>query len=423
MKSTLKELEPGKVRVDVEVETADWKAAQEKAFKKLAAKVSVPGFRPGKAPEGMLRARVDQTRIINEALDIILSPTYGEVVREHKLKPMYQPTVNVTKVSDTDLGLSFETILVPDVKLGAYKGLKAEKKVAEVSDEDVANAISKRLEQAAELVLVDRPAKLGDTVTLDFEGFMENVPFEGGKADNYTLELGSNSFVPGFEDGLVGVKAGESKEINITFPTQYVAELAGKPATFKCLVHEVKEKQIPVLSDETVKDLGIQDVETVDALNAYEKERLLKEKENENNRQHYNDLVRQIVDNAEVTISNTIVDAEVAHQEEATKKQVESNGLTFQQYLDITGQTIEQLRENIRKDASANLKSYLVMEELSIAEKLLVDDAELDFEISKLADQYKMKVEDVKKALGNLETYRDNLRQRKLQDFILANNE
>ena len=423
MKSTVKELEPGKISIACEVETADWKAAQEKAFRKLAEKVSVPGFRPGKAPEAMLRSRVDGSRIINEALNIILSPTYGAAIREHKLKPMYQPTVNVTKVSDTDLSLEFEVVLVPDVKLGAYKGLHAEKKVAEVTDEDVAKAIEKRLEGAADLVVVEREAKLGDTITLDFEGFMEGVPFEGGKADNYTLELGSNSFVPGFEEALVGVKPGEQRDINVTFPTQYVAELAGKPAVFKCLVHEIKEKVIPVLSDETVKDLGIKDVETVDALNAYEKEHLLKEKESENNRAYYGDLVNQIIKGAEVTIAPSIVDAEVAHQEEMTKQQVESNGLTFQQYLEITGQTEEQLREHIRKDAAMNLKSYLVMEELCRAENLLVADAELDFEISKLADQYKMKVEDVKKALGNLENFRDNLRQRKLQDFILANND
>lgn len=423
MKSNVKTLEPGKVRIECEVDPKDWKAAQEKAFRKLAAKVVVPGFRAGKAPEAMLRARVDGNRIINGALDEILSPTYGAAIRDNKLKPMYQPSVDVLKISDTDLSVAFEVTLVPEVTLGQYKGLHAEKKTAEVKDEDVAAAIQKRLEGNADLVLVEREAKLGDTVTIDFEGFIDGVPFEGGKADNYVLVLGSNSFVPGFEEGLVGVKPGEEKDVNITFPEQYVAELAGKPATFKVKLHEVKEKVIPTLSDEAVKDLGLPEVETVEALNEYERKNLLAQKEDDCQREYYGAIVRQILDNASVTISPAIVEAEVKHQEETTRQQIESNGLTFQQYLEITGQTEEKLRESFREGASANLKSFLVMEELCIKENLLVSDAELDFEVSKLADQYKMKPEDVKKALGNLDGYRDNLRQKKLQDFILANND
>ncbi len=422
MKSNVKELEPGKVRIECEVETKDWKAAQEKAFRKLAAKVVVPGFRAGKAPEAMLRARVDSSRIINAAIDEILGPTYGKAIADNKLRPMYQPTVDITKLSDNDLSVAYEVVLVPEVTLGEYKGLHAEKKKAEVKDEDVSAAIAKRLEGNADLVVVEREAKMGDTVTIDFEGFIDDKPFEGGKADNYVLELGSHSFVPGFEEGLVGAKTGEQRDVKITFPEQYVAELAGKDATFKVEVHEIKEKVIPTLSDEAVKDLGLADVETVEALNEYERKNLLAQKEDQVNRDYYTDLVRQIIDASKVTIAPAIIDAEVKQQEENTRKQVESNGLTFQQYLEITGQTEEKLRESIRGGAEANLKSYLVMEELCIKEKLLVSDAELDFEISKLADQYKMKPEEVKKALGNLEGYRDNLRQKKLQDFILANN-
>ena len=423
MKSNVKTLEPGKVRIEVEVEPKDWKAAQEKAFHKLAAKVSVPGFRPGKAPEAMLRARVDSSRIINAAFDEILGPTYSAVIVENKLKPMYQPTVDITKVSDTELSVAFEVVLVPEVELGAYKGLHAEKGTAEVKDEEVAAAIQKRLEGNADLVVVEREAKLGDTVTIDFEGFIDGVPFEGGKADNYVLALGSNSFVPGFEEGLVGVKPGESKDVNITFPTQYVAELAGKDATFKVLLHEVKEKVVPTLSDEAVKDLGLAEVETVEQLNEYERKNLLAQKQDQVQRDYYTALVRQIIDASKVTISPAIIEAEVKHQEEQTRQQVEANGLSFQQYLEITGQTEEKLRESFYEGAEANIKSYLCMEELCLKENLTVSDAELDFEISKLADQYKMKPEDVRKALGNLEGFRDNLRQKKLQDFIFANND
>ncbi|MCR5490828.1 MAG: trigger factor [Bacilli bacterium] len=422
MKHSIKKLDDCKVELSVALDADVWQEAQKKAFRKQASKITIPGFRPGKAPEAMLRARVDGNRVINDAIQDCLTPAYSEAIRAEKVNPFDRPSVEVTKVSDTELELKFTVTTFPEVELGQYKDLHAEREVASVTDEEVDEAIQNRLKGAASLVSVEREAKLGDTVVIDFEGFVDGVAFDGGKADKYSLELGSNSFVPGFEDALVGVKAGDDKDVEITFPTQYVAELAGKAAVFKTHVHEVKEKQIPELDDEAVLDMGIKDVKTVDELKAHEKESILQRKVNETERKYYADIIDQIVKGSKVTMSSSIIESEAAQKQDQLKAQIEQNGLTFQQYLEITGQTEDELFEKTKEEAKANLTQFLVLEQISAKERLFVDDAELDHEIAKLADTHKMKVEDVRKALGNIENFRNNLHQNKLHEFLIKNN-
>ena len=423
MKNTITKLEKSKFQLDVEVDEAAWKAAQDKAFRKLSAKVTLPGFRPGKAPEAMLRAHVSFDQVINSALDDILNPAFVQAVEEAKIHPIHQPEVEITKVSDTELGIRFTVICTPEVKLGAYKGLTAERETPSVTDEEVTESITKLLETNADLVVTENPAKLGDTVVLDFKGYVNDEPFEGGEATNYSLELGSNSFIPGFEQALVGVKAGETRDVNVTFPTQYVESLAGKDARFVCTVHEVKEKVIPVLSDETVADLGIEGVTTVEQLKEHQKEEILKKKVDAAERAHYQAILDQIVAGSEVEIADEILRDETAREEENTKKQIEGNGLTLEQYLQVLGKTLEQLREELRAGVEKSLRTYLITMEICHEEKLLVSDEELEAELAKIAAQYNMPVEQIKSIYGaNLESFRDSLRQKKLQDFLLANN-
>jgi trigger factor len=423
MKHSIKKIEESKVEAVVEVEPELWKNAQKKAFDKLAGQVTVPGFRKGKAPEDMLKGKIDPNKIFDEAINDILPAVFGELVNDEKLRPFSRPEVNVTKLSDSELEIKFVITLVPEVTLGAYKDLHAEKKAPAVTDDEVNEAVKKRLEQSANLVVVDRPAKEGDTVTLDFEGFVDGKAFEGGKAENYALELGSHSFVPGFEEALVGVKSGDSKDVVVTFPKNYVENLAGKEATFKCKIHEIKEKQIPALSDETVKDMGIKDVTTVDQLKEFEKKTLLEGKVNEAQKAYYDAIVKQIRDGAKVTIAKEIIKSEAASMEDNMKKQVEQNGLTFDQYLQITGQKIEDLQAKMESDAEQNIKTYLCLEQIAEQEKLSVEDKDVDAEIEKIAKQYNMKPEEVRDVLAkNLNQFKEELRQRKIQDFILANN-
>lgn len=423
MKNTLKNLDDCKVEITVEVPTDTWTAAQKKAFSKLASNVSLPGFRKGHAPEAMLKSHIDPNKVLDQAINDILPTVYAEVITENKVEPFYRPDVDVTKISDTDLTLKFVITLAPKVTLGAYTGLHAEKEVASVTDEEVNKDIESRLNGLAELVVTDKAAEKGDTVVIDFEGFIDGVAFEGGKADNYSLELGSNSFVPGFEDALIGVKANENKNVEVTFPTQYVKELAGKKATFKCFVHEVKKKVIPELNDETVADLNLENVKTVDDLKEFSKKNLLERKVNQIENKYYNDIFAQIVDNSTVEVASNIIDAEANASLENLKKQVEGNGLTFEQYKEITGKTEEALKEEMKNESLKNIKGYLVLNTLAAKEHLLLDDAEFDVELAKMADTYKMSVEDLKKALGsNLSGFRENIVSGKVRKFVLENN-
>lgn len=423
MKNTLKNLDDCKVEITVEVPTDTWTAAQKKAFSRLASNVSLPGFRKGHAPEAMLKSHIDPNKVLDQAINDILPTVYAEVITENKVEPFYRPDVDVTKISDTDLTLKFVITLAPKVTLGAYTGLHAEKEVASVTDEEVNKDIESRLNGLAELVVTDKAAEKGDTVVIDFEGFIDGVAFEGGKADNYSLELGSNSFVPGFEDALIGVKANENKDVEVTFPTQYVKELAGKKATFKCFVHEVKKKVIPELNDETVADLNLENVKTVDELKEFSKKNLLERKVNQIENKYYNDIFAQIVDNSTVEVASNIIDAEANASLENLKKQVEGNGLTFEQYKEITGKTEEALKEEMKKESLKNIKGYLVLNTLAAKEHLLLDDAEFDVELAKMADTYKMSVEDLKKDLGNnLSGFRENIVSGKVRKFVLENN-
>jgi len=324
------------------------------------------------------------------------------------------------------LELVYTVVLFPSAKLGDYKGLKAEKVAPSVTDAEIADSINKLLQGNASLALVEREAKLGDTVVLDFDGYLPDEKgalkaFEGGKADNYALELGSHQFVPGFEEGVVGMKSGDKKDLKVTFPTNYVKELAGKEATFKVTVHEVKEKQIPALDDAAVKELHIADVDTVAKLQAHEKESLLKSKVETEENKYYQAIVDQIVAKTTYVIDDEIIANEAANLEENMKKQVEQQGLTFEQYLEITGAKEEDLKKTYREQAAKNIKEFLALEEIAKAEKLSVSDDDVNAEIKKIAEQYKMKEEEVRNVLAkNMEQWKDNLRQKKIHDFILS---
>ena len=423
MKKEIKKLENCRVQVDVEVEASEWKAAQEKAFNKLSANLEVDGFRKGKVPAAIAKKHIDLAKVFDEAINVILPNLYRQILEEEKLEPFAQPGVNVTKVSDTELGVQFVIVTAPEVKLGQYKGLELGKPEVKVSKKDVDKAIEDLRLANASLVVKEDAAAKGDTVVFDFVGTVDGVAFEGGSAQNYELELGSGQFIPGFEDQLVGVKAGEHKDVNVTFPKEYTKELAGKAAVFACDVHEIKAKKLPELNDEFVKGLEIKGVETLDALKESKKEELKREKERAARNEYFEKLYKTIREGSEIAIPEEMVMEQVERSKKEMEQRMAQSGLTLEQYLQFVGQKEEDFMAKLKEDAKKDIANYFVLMQVGEKEDLKVTDADLEFEMAKLAEQYNMKIEDVKKALAaQMNDFRHNVEMTRIEQFLYDSN-
>lgn len=424
MKRVVNKLENSKVEVLCDIETAVWKEAQEKAFHKLAGELEIKGFRKGKAPEDLARKHIEPAKILNEAVNSMLQPAFDEVLKEEKLQPFARPSVDVTKVSDTDLQLKFTIILQPEVELGEYKNLGLVKEKVSVSKKEIDAEIDKVVASNASLVASEEAAKVGDTVVMDFVGSVDGKEFDGGKADNYSLELGSHQFVPGFEEQLVGVKTGASLDVNVTFPEQYVAELAGKKALFKVTVHEVKSKVLPELNEDLIKELAIPEVKDVESLRKYEEAQIKANKETQATNKLLDAIIDKAVVSSKIDLADEIIKEEMEGMKQNMEQQMTQRGLTMEQYFQITGQKIEDLDKQMKADAEKNLRAILVMSKIADVEGIKVGEKELDEEFAKIAAQYNMPVDKVKEILGkDLNRFASEIRQRKIQDFLLKSNE
>ena len=423
MKITFKELEACHVQVDVVIDEAKWKAAQEASFKKLAKDVQVDGFRKGNAPEALVRRHIDQGKLLDDAINSLLPEAYREALEKGKLEPFAQPKVDVTKLSDTNLEVRFLVTTAPKVELGQYKDLEIGKKEAKVTAKEVDAAIEDLRKQNASLVLKEGAAEKGNTVVLDFSGSIDGKKFDGGTAQNYELELGSGSFIPGFEDQLIGIKAEEHRDVKVKFPEQYTPELAGKDAVFACDVHEVKSKKFPELNDEFVKELNIKGVETVDALKESKKAELLANKERESRREYLEKLYAQIAKNSKIEIPQEMIDEQAEAMKKDMVNRMSQSGLTLENYLQVLGQKEEDFMAKIKEDAKKDITNYFILDKIGEVEKIEVGDADVEFEYAKLADEYKMKVEDVKKALSNqLDQFKHNLRMTRVENELVNKN-
>ena len=423
MERKVTKLEHSHVQVDVVVDEKTWKDAQEKAFNKLAENVTVDGFRKGKAPKNLVKAKVDPMKVLDEAINALLPKIYEEILTKDEIRPYARPAVDVTKVSDTELEVKFILVTAPEITLGQYKGLNIGKKAVKVTAKDIEEALEGARKENATLVVKENEAALGDTVVMDFVGKVDGVAFEGGSAENYELELGSHQFIPGFEEQLVGHKAGEDVLVNVKFPENYTAELKGKDATFECKIHEVKERKLPELNDEFVKELKIEGIETVEDFRNRKSEDLKRNKESEARREYMEKLIAEIAKNSKAEIASEIIDNQVESRRQDMVKRIEQSGLQLEQYLQILGQTEEQFALQIREQAIKETTEYLVLEEIGKAEKIEITDADLEFEFAKISEQYKMPLEDVKKALSaNLEEFRHNLKMQRIDDLLYNEN-
>ncbi|BDG80952.1 MULTISPECIES: trigger factor [Bacillus] len=407
----------------VEVDAETFKTALDDAFKKVVKQVSIPGFRKGKIPRGLFEQRFGVEALYQDALDILLPVEYPKAVEEAGIEPVDRPEIDVEKIEKGEsLIFTAKVTVKPEVKLGEYKGLGVEKDDTAVTDEDVQNELKALQERQAELVVKEEGAvEEGNTVVLDFEGFVDGEAFEGGKAENYSLEVGSGSFIPGFEDQLVGLEAGAEKDVEVTFPEEYHAEdLAGKPAVFKVKIHEIKAKELPELDDEFAKDID-EEVETLAELTEKTKKRLEEAKENEADAKLREELVLKASENAEIDVPQAMIDTELDRMLKEFEQRLQMQGMNLELYTQFSGQDEAALKEQMKEDAAKRVKSNLTLEAIAKAENLEVTDEEVDAELAKMAEAYNMPVENIKQAIGSTDAMKEDLKVRKAIDFLVEN--
>ncbi|WP_144520832.1 trigger factor [Bacillus pumilus] len=407
----------------VEVDAETFNKALDDAFKKVVKQVSIPGFRKGKVPRGLFEQRFGVESLYQDALDILLPVEYPKAIDEAGIDPVDRPEIDVEKIEKGEsLIFTAKVTVKPEVKLGDYKGLNVEKEDATVTDEDVQEELKGMQNRQAELVVKEEGAiENGDTVVLDFEGFVDGEAFEGGKAENYSLEVGSGSFIPGFEEQLVGLEAGAEKDVEVTFPEEYHAEdLAGKPAVFKVKIHEIKAKELPALDDEFAKDVD-EEVETLAELTEKTKKRLEEAKENEAEGKLREELVEKASENAEVDIPQAMVDTELDRMMKEFEQRLQMQGMNLELYFQFSGQDEDALKEQMKEDAAKRVKSNLTLEAIAAAENLQVSDEEVEEELSKMAEAYNMPIENIKQAIGSTEAMKEDLKVRKAIDFLVEN--
>ena len=413
----LKEKSTGELVATVEGET--WKSAQKKAFNKIKRNINIPGFRKGQAPVALIKKQVPVQNILMDAVEEIANQVLSESVEEHDLWLVARPTLSIDEINEEKVILKFICAVKPEVKLGEYKNLPVKKKATRVTQKEIDAEVERLRERYADMeIKEDGAVENGDTAVIDFEGFKDDVAFEGGKGEDYPLEIGSGSFIPGFEEQLIGMSKGESRDINVTFPENYgVADLAGQPAVFKVTVKDIKCKVLPEANDELVKEAKIKDVETLEDYRAYMKKSLSENKERENEENFTNELLTKIVENAEVEIPDAMIDSETDQMVNEFKQRLSAQGFTLEQFAAVTGQDEEIIRGEMRKDAEKKVNVRLVLEAIAEAEDLTVSDEDIDAELQGIADQYGMPLEQVKQLISN-DAVSYDLRQRKALELI-----
>ena len=424
MERKVTKLEHCHTEVLVNVDQDLWKKAQKKAFNKLAAGITVPGFRKGKAPEQFLKGRIDQMKVFNEAINDVLQPVYEDVLKNENIQPVARPSFDVTKISEEELEMKVTIATRPEVNLGKYTGYELGKENASVSDDEVNAAIEELRKQNATIVPKDGQAEKGDVVVMDFEGFVDGQAFEGGKAENHELELGSGQFIPGFEDQLVGSSAGIEVDVKVKFPENYGPdEISGKEATFHCKIHEVKQKVLPELDDEFIKDLSLPNVENVEQLKANRQEQILKQKENNAKQAYLNKLVEEIKKVSTFDIPEELIQEERENRKKDLERRLQQNGIDLEQYLVLTKQTEEDINKQLEEEAKKGLESFLVMDSVGEKEKITITEEDFEFELAKMGEQYNMTPDQIRQALGQqLNNFRHNLVMQKIENFLFENN-
>ncbi len=411
-------LDKSKVALTIEADAAAFEAAINKAYLKQRGKISVPGFRPGKAPRKMIESMYGAEVFYEEAVNILLPDAYEDAVKEQELKVVGYPQVELESCGKDGVVFKCTVAVYPEVTLGQYKGLEAPKAEVNVTDEDVENRLNEMADRNSRLVSVEREIQKGDTADIDFEGFDNGVPFDGGKGENFDLEIGSGSFVPGFEEQLIGMKAGEEKDIDITFPENYTPELAGKPVVFHVKVNEVKVKEVPALDDEFAKDVS--EFDTLKELKADIKKKLTAERTESAQRAFEDVLMAKVAEGVEADVPHEMMELQAEQMTEGFKQQLASQGIPFDQYLKMTNTTEADFKSQAYGPAEQQVKMDLAISAIVKAENLEATDDEVEAEMKKVADRYGMDLDTVKKYLRPEEVKEQVIREKVIK--LVADN-
>ncbi|MFR5746638.1 MAG: trigger factor [Romboutsia timonensis] len=424
MKAELVKKEGNKVTLKITVDNNKFEEAVNKAYNKTKGKYNIPGFRKGKAPKVVIETQYGKGVFYNDAIDMLFPEVYPEAIKELNIDPIDRPDLDIEEISkDNGLVMVVNVEVKPEFELGAYKGIEISKVDNTVSEEDVEARLNEMVNRNARLTSVeDKALENGDTAVIDFEGFKNGVAFEGGKGENYNLVIGSNTFIPGFEEQLVGKKAGEEVEVNVTFPEAYHAEnLAGKPVVFNVKVNDVKVKEVPALDDEFAKDTT--EFETLAELRADVKAKLEEQAKNAADAEMRNALVEKVSANTEVEVPEAMVQHQIDNMLMELNYQLQYQGLNLEQLLQMTGRGLDELREERRADAERLVKSSLVLEAIAEKENVEANDADVDDELEKMAAMYNMEVEKIKSSLRetDIEDIKGQIKIRKTLDLLVEN--
>lgn len=405
MSLQVERLEHNMAKLTIEVPAEEVEKALQAAYLKERGKISLPGFRKGRVPRQMIEKMYGPEVFYDEAANRMISGAYAKAYDECELELVSQPKIEITQLEKgKEFIFTAEVAVKPEVKLGEYKGLKVDKVSTRVTQKEVDEEIDKERERNARTIdVTDRAVQDKDQITLDFEGFVDGVAFEGGKASDYPLTIGSGAFIPGFEDQLIGANIDEEKEINVTFPEEYQAkELAGKAAVFKCTVHSIKAKELPELDDEFVSDVS-EKSETVDAYKAEVKAKIKERKENEGKQKREDQSVEQAVANAEMDIPEAMISFQSRQMVDDFARRIMQQGMTMEQYFQFTGLSEEKMMEEFKPEAEKRIRTRLTLEAIVAAENIEVSEERLDEELQKMADSYKMEVDKLKEYMGENE--------------------
>lgn len=423
MSLQVEKLEKNMAKLTVEVPAEQFEAALKTSFQKNKNKFSIPGFRKGKAPQAMVEKMYGVGVLYDDAIDTLLDSTYADAVKESGLEIVSRPEIGIEQIEKGKTFIYTALVAVkPEVTLGEYKGVEVEKAKPEVTDADVEAELKKVQDQNSRMVNVeDRAVENGDHTVIDFEGFVDGQPFEGGKSEAYPLVIGSHSFIDTFEEQLIGKNIGDEVEVNVTFPAEYhAAELAGKPAVFKVKIHEIKTKELPELNDEFAGEVS--EFETMDEYKSDIRAKLAETKQQQATTENENNVVEKVVENASMEIPGAMIDEQVREMINDYARRMQSQGISLEQYMQFTGMTIEKLQEQSRPQAEKRIRTRLVLEAVVAAENIQVSDEAVDAEIAKMAETYKMEADKVRSIMGEagIAQMKEDMAVQEAVDFLVA---